>query len=105
MLVLSPGCAGARAVLSPAFSFSEPITMDLADVVRLLNLSGLFLGFVGTVIVWRNSAPAGGQASLWMDEAMAQAIARRGAAARLGLRFGLGLLAAGFFLQFAAAAM
>lgn len=79
--------------------------MNQVEISRFLNLAGLLLGFAGTVIVWRNSAPAGGQASYWMDEAMTKEIAKRGAAARLGLRFGLGLLAAGFALQFAAAAM
>ena len=79
--------------------------MHQADLSRALNLAGLALGFAGTVIVWRNSAPAGALASYWMDDAMVQEIAKHGAAARVGLRFGLGLLAAGFALQFAAAAM
>lgn len=79
--------------------------MHQVDISRYLNLAGLLLGFAGTVIVWRNSAPAGGQASVWMNEAMVQEIAKRVAAARLGLRFGLGLLAAGFALQFVAALM
>lgn len=73
------------------------------SVERALNLAELRLGFIGTVILWRNSAPAGGHASYLMDGAMIQNIAKRGAAARLGLRFGLGLRAAGFAMQFAAA--
>lgn len=79
--------------------------MSHPNIARLFNLAGLLLGFAGTVVVWFNSAPAGGQASYWLDEAMVQEVARRGAAARLGLRFGLAILAAGFALQFAAAAM
>ena len=79
--------------------------MQQADVSRYVNLAGLALGFAGTVIVWRNSAPAGGQGSYLMDKELSDEIARRGAAARRGLRIGLGLLAAGFSLQFVAATL
>lgn len=79
--------------------------MNQADIARYLNLAGLLLGFAGTVIVWRNSAPAGGHAPYWLGEAMVQKIAKQGAAARRGLRIGLLLLAAGFAFQFAAAVM
>lgn len=87
------------------FLLPVPHAMHQLNVSRALNLLGLFLGFVGTVIVWRNSAPAGGQASYWTDGQMSQDIAKRGGDARNGLRLGLGFLAAGFALQFVAAAI
>lgn len=79
--------------------------MSHADIARVFNLAGLLLSFAGTVVVWLNSAPAGGQASYWMDEAMVQEIANRGTKAQRRLKLGLGLLAVGFALQFVGEAL
>ena len=87
--------------MTPSPSFPE-LTVSHSDVARALNLVGLLLSFVGTVIIWRNSAPAGGQASYWMDGAASRQIAERGARAQRRLRAGLCLLAAGFAFQFVA---
>lgn len=55
MPLLSPGRAGARAVPSLALPFFMPRTMHQANVARLINLMGLLLGFVGTIIMARFS--------------------------------------------------
>lgn len=75
--------------------------MNQADISRYLNLAGLLLGFAGTLVVWCNSAPAGGQVTVYMSPEMRKDVEQRGAVARYWLRIGLLLLAAGFALQFA----
>lgn len=75
--------------------------MNYPEGARVLNLIGLLLGFAGTVVVWFNTAPAGGQASYWMDGDASRQVAEAGAKAQRRLRLGLGLLAVGFALQFA----
>lgn len=79
--------------------------MNHADIARYLNLTGLLFGFAGTLVVWCNSAPAGGQVTVYMGPEMRKDVEQRGAVARYWLRIGLLLLAAGFALQFAGAVL
>ena len=82
--------------------------MHQVDVARLLNLSGLFLGFVGTVIVWRYSAPVAGSVPFYASGGVPgggpiiEEMRAKAPKVRLNLRVGLALLAAGFALQFVA---